>query len=130
MMGEIYGFDPGLPYAERAKKLRESRVALWDVAKLCLRNKSSDASMREVEVNDFLDLLQRSPKLERILFNGTKAQELFQKLVLPNLRWPHGILPMVRLPSTSPAFAAMTRTQKTALWRKALNLDSSWNPPK
>ncbi len=120
MMGEVYGFDANLPYAARVEKLCEARVALWDVAKLCLRKKSSDASMREVVPNDFEGFLQRSPKLDRLLFNGGKAQDLFQRLVLPKLRWPRAPLPMMRLPSTSPAFAAMTPAQKIALWRQAL----------
>ena len=76
--------------------------------------------MRAVEPNDLAGLLRASPCLDRILFNGAKAEELFRRLVLPGLVWPKGPLSMRRLPSTSPAFAAMRREQKIALWREAL----------
>ncbi len=120
MMGEILGFDGRLPYLLRVEQLKDAQVALWDVARLCLRKKSSDASMRDVKANDFGHLFKVCPHLCRILFNGTKAQELFHRLVLPKLSWPGSPLPMKCLPSTSPAFAAMPRSKKTALWREAM----------
>jgi hypoxanthine-DNA glycosylase len=121
MMGEILGFERDLPYAERTEKLREGGIALWDVAKLCLRKKSSDATIRDVEANDFGAFFQACPILDRILFNGAKAFDMFRKLVVPSLRWPAEPLALERLPSTSPAFAAMTPQIKADLWRASLS---------
>lgn len=53
-----------------------------------------------------------------VFFNGQKSEELFRKLVRGRLK-KQG-LEFVRLPSTSPAHASLTRAQKIEKWKRVL----------
>jgi double-stranded uracil-DNA glycosylase len=122
ILGEILGFDPADPYADRCEILRRHGVALWDVIGRCERPSSLDADIRDetVVVNDFGAFFRAHPRLAWIAFNGTKAEQSFRRLVEPRVPAAAAGLPRVRLPSTSPAHAARTRQQKRDLWRAAL----------
>ena len=117
--GELLGIDPGLDYERRIAALVRRGVALWDVARRCERELSSDATIRSVEPNDIAALLAARPGMRAVFFNGAKAEELFRSLVLPDLggREVH----LERLPSTSPANASMPRAIKLARWRRILD---------
>lgn len=52
----------------------------------------------------------------RVFFNGTKAEELYRRRVLPTVEATAPDLIHQRLASTSPAYAAMTYEQKLAQW--------------
>lgn len=127
IVGEIYGARPELDYAERAHRLREHRVALWDVCAAAFRVGSLDASIEPatIEVNDFASFFARHPRIERVFCNGSTAAELYRRRVLPGLQSPWAALQPVRLPSTSPAHAAMRFEQKLARWREALHVDGA-----
>lgn len=122
IMGEIYGAAPELDYEVRAERLRASGVALWDVCAEAFRVGSLDASIDPgtIEVNDFAGFFERHPRIERVFCNGTTSAELYRRRVLPTLpdRWR--ALAPVRLPSTSPAHAAMSYEQKLSKWRELL----------
>lgn len=62
-----------LCYEERVVKLRQYGIGLWDVFKSSKREGSSDSEIREEELNDFSDLLERAPRLRLVCFNGKKA---------------------------------------------------------
>lgn len=118
IMGELLGFDARLPYAERLEALKNNRVALWDVAYRCIRPGSLDSNIDRdsIEPNDFAAFFQGHADIRAIFFNGTTAESLFRKLVLPTLSESIRNLPMQRLPSTSPAHAARDFTAKLAAW--------------
>ncbi len=120
IMGALLGFDPALPYVERARRLAAARIALWDVAQSCVRPGSLDARMREVAPNDFAGFLASHPGIRHIFFNGAKAETLFARLVLPALPEAARRLPRSRLPSTSPAHASLSQAAKLARWRAIL----------
>jgi G:T/U-mismatch repair DNA glycosylase len=61
-----------------------------------------------------------------VLLNGGKAEHSFRRIVLPTL--PANELTCVRLPSTSPAHAALRAEQKRQAWREALRAAAS-RPP-
>ncbi|HXH72803.1 MAG TPA: DNA-deoxyinosine glycosylase, partial [Mariprofundaceae bacterium] len=129
IMGELLGFDAKLPYAERQKSLKNNRVALWDVAHRCIRPGSLDANIDRdsIEPNDFATFFQEHPDIQAIFFNGTAAETLFRRLVLSHLSERIRALPMLRLPSTSPAHAARDFAAKLEAWRvirDALQADS------
>ena len=117
IMGELLGFDPGLGYETRLQSLSDHGVALWDVAYRCMRPGSLDADMREVEPNDFRGFLSSHLHIRAIFFNGRKAEELFRRLVLPVLPEDFARIKHHLLPSTSPANAALNRSQKLAAWQ-------------
>jgi hypoxanthine-DNA glycosylase len=122
-MAELLGFDRTLAYHDRCDILRQSGVAIWDVLQACHRLGSLDSSIdnQTVVLNDFSAFLDQYEAISTFFFNGAKAEALF-KLALPTLT--HGqraSLTFQRLPSTSPAYAAMPFEQKLTLWKKAIS---------
>ena len=118
IMGELFGAHPFLDYSERLRHLLEHHVALWDVLKLCQRPGSLDADIvaGSEQVNDFHSLFGPGTAIRAIFFNGMTAEKLFRRHVLVELDLPANI-ELVRLPSTSPAHAAMSYEDKLAAWR-------------
>jgi len=118
IMNELFGAGPALPYEQRLRCLRASGVALWDVARQCVRPGSSlDTDIRDVQVNDFRLFFIFHPYIRTIFFNGRTAESLYRKLALPQLEDPCHSLPLCGLPSTSPAHAARSHAQKLAAWQ-------------
>ena len=119
IMGELFGAQRELSYVERLAKLRASGIALWDVAAAAERPGSLDSAIvhTSVEANDFASFFQTHRRIGLICFNGAKAAELYRRLVLPMLDEPFVSIPTTRMPSTSPAHAAMPYAQKLGAWR-------------
>jgi hypoxanthine-DNA glycosylase len=92
---------------------------LWDVLQACFRSGSLDAAIddRTLVTNDFPSFFDAHPRIRRVFFNGAKAEAVYRRHVLPLLPEPAAALPLLRLPSTSPAHAGMTLRQKVAAWR-------------
>lgn len=122
IMGALFGFDAALPYAERLVHLAAAGIALWDVAGECVRPGSLDARIAPGSVvpNDIAGLLTRHPGIVRICFNGATAESLFRRHVLPTL---DAVPQLVRLPSTSPAHAAMGFDAKLSTWRDGFGVN-------
>jgi len=121
IMGELIGAAPHLPYTERLAQLRLSGIALWDVCKTAERAGSSDAkiALQSVEPNDFRSFFASHPRIELICFNGQPAERLFRRKAMPLLADLRAI-PFQILDSTSPACARLTREEKLARWREAI----------
>jgi len=118
IMGEFFDAGPGLPYEERTRRLTQHAVALWDVAASAERPGSLDSSIvpSSVIVNDFRGLFCRHRDIELICFNGAKAADLYERQVLPGLDGEFEHIRYERLPSTSPAHAAMRYEEKLRRW--------------
>jgi len=118
IMDMLYGVSGD--YAQRCELLRLSRLALWDVLESSVRPGSMDADIRldSARANDFRAFFEAHRELRLVAFNGVKAEQLFGRFVRPCLATAD--LQYVRLPSTSPAYAAMPFSGKLAAWRKAL----------
>ena len=120
IMHALFGIDPDLDYEAKCQALVARRVAVWDVLKYCRRNGSLDAAIERdsIEANDFEDFLDAQPALCHLFFNGAAAEQLFRRHVYrqlpPELRER---LTLMRLPSTSPAHAAMNLEQKRSAWQ-------------
>jgi TDG/mug DNA glycosylase family protein len=116
-MGELFGAGPDLVYEKRLSILQAHGIALWDVLKECYRESALDADIVEETIiaNDFADFFDQYPGISRIYFNGAKAEQAFNKYVLPMLT-PQ--FERIRLPSTSPANASIPRDLKLADWRQ------------
>lgn len=120
IMAALYGIEGD--YDMRAARLRDERIALWDVLHSSVRPGSLDADIRadSARPNDFADFLARHGDIELIAFNGRKAEQLFRRFVDPL-----GLAPGVRrvgLPSTSPAYASLPFSGKLSAWRDALRI--------
>ncbi len=122
IMGQLFGFSPELDYGSRLSCLRADHIALWDVAHQCVRPGSLDQAieMDTVVANDFARFFADHPDVKTIFFNGRKAEQLYQKLVIRAQSCcqcvPVPALAMHLLPSSSPAHASMTRMQKLDAW--------------
>ena len=119
VMGALLGFDPEQPYRQRLEALKAGHVALWDVVHQCKRPGSLDSNIEResMEPNGFPAFFAGHPDIRAIFFNGGTAEVLFQRYVMPALSGPVRKLPMHRLPSTSPAHAALSFDQKFMHWQ-------------
>ena len=100
-----------LPYEARLERLRERRIALWDVIASASRRGSLDQAIRDAEHNRIDRLLHELTGLRAIAFNGSTAATAGRRLIghpPPGTR-------LVDLPSSS---AANTRPfdEKAAVW--------------
>ena len=86
-------------YQQRIEILEKHHIALWDVIDTCERKGSLDSEIRNEEANKIEELLQNFPNIKAIFVtdkNLTKFTENFGKKFR---------LPIIVLPSTSPAYA-------------------------
>jgi hypoxanthine-DNA glycosylase len=122
ILGTLAGAFPTLPYRERLACLGVAGIALWDVCAAARRAGSLDADIEpdSIVVNDFAAFFVAHPSIGRVAFNGRTAAALYRRRVLPALAPVAASLPLVELPSTSPAHAAMTLAEKTRRWRAGI----------
>ena len=114
---------PRAGYAEKKALLRENRIALWDVAGACRREGSSDSSIRQVRPNDIPRLIRRYKNIRTIFLNGKKAEALYRRYFGKIIR-----IPAYSLPSTSPAYAAMSFERKLNAWNAVKPYLQNRNP--
>ena len=118
IMGRLFDAGPELPYAKRARRLIDSRVALWDVCAAAHRPGSLDSSISHASVvtNGFARFLRSHAQIRLICFNGSKAAELYRRNVLPDLPEALRGIATQPLPSTSPAHASIPFEEKLSRW--------------
>ena len=112
LMGDVLGEDlRGHPYAMRLKRLRARGVGLWDVIESAQREGSLDGAIRGAEVRDLGAFVARLPMLEAIGFNGKTAAMQGRRQLgdRPGLT-------LIDLPSSSGAYASLSRAQKAERW--------------
>ncbi|MCA8949432.1 MAG: DNA-deoxyinosine glycosylase [Planctomycetes bacterium] len=124
IVGAICGFDPQASYGRRTQALRRAGIALWDVLQSCERAGSLDSAIvgATVRVNDFAGFLRVHRKVQVVLCNGATAHAEFERRARPLLTELGREIPSVRLPSTSPANASMSRAAKLAIWQRELGV--------
>jgi TDG/mug DNA glycosylase family protein len=110
IMQALFGIDPALPYRQRTALLMREHVALWDAIGSCSRAGSADNRIKDPVLNDVAGLLVAHPSIRLIACNGGASARHAAQLRLP------GNVPLIRLPSTSPAYAAMSLEEKIARW--------------
>lgn len=118
IMDDLLGAGPGLTYAARTRLLKANGIALWDVLESCVREGSLDSAIEEasIAVNDFASFYRTHPRIERVFFNGARAEAAYRRYVVPALAPDALDLEYARLPSTSPAHASLSFSQKRAAW--------------
>jgi len=107
---------PGTAYLERSDWLLERGLGVWDVYATCARDGSLDASIRDAVLNDFAAL--DMPRLAAVAHNGAESFRHAPKVVAALCKGGHALLPAYKLPSTSPAHAAMPFERKCEAWRE------------
>ena len=108
----VFGEEVPQTIDEKKAFLLRNHIALWDVIGSCDIDGSSDASIRNVEVND-ISLILKTARIKAVFLNGKKAFSLYQKYMYPEVK-REGIC----LPSTSPANAMWNVDKLTAEWKQ------------
>lgn len=121
ILAELTGVAADAVYAQRVQALSAAGIALWDVLSACEREGSLDSAIVSATSvpNDFSVFLAAYPLLRRIYFNGAKAEQIFRQKIMASQCLPEN-LQLLRLPSTSPAHAAMPFEHKRDEWLMAL----------
>jgi hypoxanthine-DNA glycosylase len=129
IMQRIVGWDEGAEYDQRILALKAHGIALWDVLHSCHREGSLDTAIRagSVKVNDFRTFFRQHSKIDTVLLNGSASAQYYERYVLPELQRTD--IRHLRMPSTSPAHAAMSFEQKAAVWWEAIDLNRKTPAP-
>ncbi len=119
IMGALFGTAPTEPYAARVAALLDHGIALWDVLAACNRSGSLDTSIDRdsLVVNDLGGFLARHGFIRVVYFNGSTAETLYRRHVLPVLGARARMIDTIRLPSTSPTHATRSFATKLQAWR-------------
>ena len=109
-------FDEPAPRTVEEKRdmLLRHNIALWDVLASCEIEGASDSSIRDAQPNDLARIFDAAD-IRAVFATGTKAGELYRKLIEPTLG-----VPCTTLPSTSPANAKMKLDDLADAYGKAL----------
>ena len=109
----IFDENIGESKEEKIDFLRRHKIALFDVVKSCEIVGSSDSSISVKEVNDIGKLIENTD-IEKILLNGKKAYEIFQKYIkIDKIKYFY-------IPSSSPANASFSLDRLVFEYRKQL----------
>ncbi|MBK9361986.1 MAG: DNA-deoxyinosine glycosylase [Rubrivivax sp.] len=100
------------PYERRLAFVRAHGLGIWDVYARCRRPGSLDADIRDAERNDLAGLAATLPQLALIAHNGGESAHAMR------ITRALGV-PVMRLPSTSPAHASWSFERKCVAWRQA-----------
>ena len=114
ILSALWGIDlVALPYPRRLEALLAHGLGLWDVYATCRREGSLDSAIEDATLNDLASLRRLAPKLEAVAHNGGESAR--------HRRHTEALgIPVLRLPSTSPANASWSFERKLAAWREAL----------
>ena len=107
---------PELCYAERKQRLLEETIAVWDVCASAYRPGSLDAAIRNYVPNEFAEFFKTHPHIDLICFNGATAEKIYRRCVLAEPPIADCNFRYQKLPSTSPAYSALTFEEKFAAW--------------
>lgn len=108
---QVFGEKTPMSVDEKKSFLLRNHISLWDVIGSCEIDGSSDASIRNVTVNDLTAILETAD-IKAIFLNGKKAEQLYKKYLLPVVKRD-----AVCLPSTSPANAAWSLEKLVEAWK-------------
>lgn len=110
-------FEP-LPTSLESKKelLVKHHIALYDVIYSCDISNSDDSSIRNVTPINIKELLNEFPNINRIIINGNKAKELFNKYLLKDIDTKN--IDIGYAPSTSSANAKMSLEQLVGIYKQ------------
>ncbi len=115
VMAAVTGSEVPETIEEKKELLLANRIAIWDVIKNCDIIGSSDSSIKNVVANDIAGLLKKTD-ITTIVANGATAERLYNTYALSQTS-----IPIVKMPSTSPANAAWDLERLCEEWEKVIN---------
>jgi len=92
-------------YRAKCDYLLRHHLGLWDVCSSCQRVSSSDASIVEEVPNDLDGFISENPQLRMIVFNGQKAQKLYDKYFKRKAHFIYHTLPSTSSALTQSLFS-------------------------
>lgn len=112
-------FNESTPHTiqEKRKFLLRNKIAVWDVIHSCEIIGSSDSSIKDVIVNDLMEILNTAD-IKHIFVNGKKAFSLYNKYTKKQTN-----IEAICLPSTSPANASWNLERLIEEWKVIRTLD-------
>lgn len=110
MLAGVFGASVPQTVEEKTKLVLSHQLAMWDTIHSCTIEGSADSSIRDVVPNEIAWLVSQT-QVQKILCNGTASFQFYTKYVSPK---PD--LPVKKMPSTSPANAAVSLDKLIALW--------------
>lgn len=113
VLSEIYEY-PVDTKEQRLKLLEHAHIALWDSCHSCVRRKSADATIRDIEANDIMKLLKENPSVQTVICNGKTSFQTVKKYI-PELADQVSVCP-----STSSANARFRLDDLVREYRKCL----------
>lgn len=117
IMAAVLGDDASrvqrLPYTQRIVWLNAHGVGLWDVYASCQRQGSLDSAIEQAQLNDLVQLKTWCPELAAIAHNGGESHRHRRFTASLNV-------PVLKLPSSSPANASWSLARKIEAWRAGL----------
>lgn len=112
ILAGVTGVPADAPYADRVAGMLDAGVGLWDVYARCRRVGSLDSAIRDAVPNDLAAVRGLAPGLRLVLHNGAESFRHAERSLALGV-------PVRRLPSTSPANAAVPLDAKRAVWLAA-----------
>lgn len=103
-------------YDAKKQMILDYDFALWDVIQGCEREGSLDSKIKNPICSDILGILEKAPAICRIICNGKKAAELFDRHFKAQVDCE-----IIYLPSTSNANRTIKERELFEVWLKALN---------
>lgn len=99
---------------EKTAMLLKNHIAVYDVIESCEIEGSSDSSIRNVTPADIHKIVEES-RIKVVFTNGKTAGRLYNKYQAKGME-----MPMIELPSTSPANAAFSLEKLMRIWGDAM----------
>ena len=121
IMSEVYGRD--LKTKEQKQKLfTDLKMAITDVIWSCERSEGTNAdnNLIDIEFNTeaIKEIIEKN-KIKKIFFSSRGAEKLFKK-EWKELVAKHPEIELVTLPSSSPRYAAMAKSEKIKRYKELL----------
>ena len=90
-----------LSYEEKKELLLKHHLAIWDVLMHCEREGSLDINISDEVPNDFKSFFSKYDNIKEIFFNGSKAEQMFNKYNLYDNSKAYATLPSTSSANTS-----------------------------
>jgi hypoxanthine-DNA glycosylase len=98
-------------YDKKKKFILKHKLALWDTLKLCYREGSLDAKIKNEAPNAIDKLINNYNSINYIIFNGKGSEKFYKRYFEPISE-----INYITLPSTSPANAQKSFNEKFKEW--------------
>lgn len=115
LMFQIYQQEFSADYSTRLELIKANKLILWDVAHSAERIGSLDSAINNEVPNDLHRLIQKHRTIEKIIFNGKKAEQMYRRFFEPisNIQYYTN-------PSTSPANASYSFDRLLTIWTDSI----------